>query len=400
VNRFREDIPYKFSPPKYSRFWAPVIQWVSDRFYLAGTHRVAEVTIRGGTKVAELARASSSMLITPNHSDHSDPHVLMYWARRERVPLHFVATKEIFLRNRGLNGKILQRAGVFSIDREGADLKAIKEAMRIVQDGEYPLVMFPEGEIYHLNGRITPLNDGAATIMLRTAKKLAKDAPERQVAIVPTAMRYGYIDDISATFADAMDRLESYILWKPRRDLSVVERIYKFGEALLSLKELEYLGRIQEGDLTARLAAFNKALIGEPEKRYLGRESDDPVPERIRRIRGRIRAILLADEPPEPDVLRQCHDDLDRIYLAIQLFSYPGEYIREKASMDRIAETILKFEEDLFGELRIKGRRRAEIVFCDPIDVRACLDDYATDAKGTVHSLTSRIEQAIGDALA
>ncbi len=400
MNRYQEDADYVFSPPKYSRFWAPLICRLSDACYLRGRHKIAEVTVAAGeAAVLAAAAAGDSVLIAPNHSDHADPHVLLNWAGKRQVPLHFMATKEIFRAHHGINGKILQRAGVFSIDRDGTDLSSIKEALRIVGEGKHPLVMFPEGEIYHLNEFLTPLNDGVATIMLRTAKKLQKEKPGKRAVIFPTALRYRYIDDVSHTFPDVLDRLERYIRWKAQSHLSPAERIEKFGEALLALKEREYLNTSLGGDLSSRLDQFREILISAVEQRRLGSISAEPHPERIRRLRGRIRSVLLGEQPLSEAEMHQCYEDFDRLHLAAQLFSYPPDYLHSADSTDRMAETLLKFEEDIFGETVIRGRRTAEIVFCDPVNVGDFLERYGADPKTAVHGLTLRVEQTIQSAL-
>lgn len=396
MNRYREQTPYVFSPPKYSNFWAPVIQRLSDTFYLRRRHRVKLAAVGPGIKsLVQHHQKGDSILITPNHSDHADPHVMLNVARRFKIPMHFIAAREIFLANHGINGKILQRAGVFSIDREGTDLRSIKEAMRIVAEGRFPLVMFPEGEIYHLNEKLTPLNEGAATIALRTARKAAKETAHRNVLIFPIAIRYTYIDDITDKFPEAMDQLERKILWQPQTHLSIIDRIYKFGEAVLALKEKEYLGHTQSGSITERLNSFRETLISGIEKRYLQKTHDAPHPERIRRLRGCIRNVLLADEKPDRETIKQCYRDLDALYVAIQLYSYPGQYLRDHPSPDRIAETILKFEEDFFEINRPKGRRKAEVTICNPINTTAMVDQLHQDAKATTQKVTQLIENAI-----
>lgn len=391
MNRFREDTPYVFRPPKYSPGWARLIYLINDAYFLRHRHRVSEVAIaEGSANLLEKYQRGDSLLIAPNHSDHSDPHVFLHLSRRFRIPIHFMAAREIFELNRGLNGIALQRAGVFSIDREASDIRAVKEALKIAGEGRFPLVIFPEGEIYHLNSRLTPLNEGAATIILRAAKKIKKDGKGKRAFVVPTALRFTYADDISATFAESMDGLERHFLWKPQRKLDIVERIYKLGEAVLSLKEKEFLNRTLEGPLHARLHEFRELLVGQVESRLFSKVSEGNHAERVRRCRGKLRSILLAEERPAKEVVEECDDDLDRLYTAIQLYSYPGEYIRQRPTTDRIAETILKFEEDIFQENRIKGRRRVEVTFCPPIDAFEYLD--AEDAAAEV---TRRIEEAI-----
>ena len=172
MNRYREDTKYVFSPPEYSPFWAKFVYLFNYFFFLKRRDKIVDIKVsKGWENTYEKYKNRDSLLITPNHSDHSDPHVLLHLSWKYKIPIHFMAAREIFEQSRGLSGKILQRVGVFSIDREGTDLKSIKEALRIVFKGTYPLVMFPEGEIYHLNEKLTPLNQGAATIMLRIAKK-------------------------------------------------------------------------------------------------------------------------------------------------------------------------------------------------------------------------------------
>ena len=209
MNRYREDTEYVFSPPKFSLFWARLIYLINYFHFLRRRDKITEIKVSDGWEnILEKYKNNDSLLITPNHSDHCDPHVLLHLSWKYNIPIHFMAAREIFEQIYGLIGKLLQRAGVFSIDREGTDLKSIKEAMRIINEGKYPLVMFPEGEIYHLNEKLTALNQGAATIMLRVAKKKKKEKSGKGVYIVPTAMKYTYIDDISSTFPQTLERLE------------------------------------------------------------------------------------------------------------------------------------------------------------------------------------------------
>lgn len=396
MNRYREDRKYIFRPPKYSHVLAPFIYLLSDIFYLRLRDKIIDVNVvSGGEDVVEKYKSNASFLITPNHCDHSDPHVLMHLSRIYKIPIHFMAAKEIFDINKGLNGKILQRAGIFSIDREGTDLKAIKQAMKIVFNAKYPLVMFPEGEIYHLNEKLTDMNQGAAMIMLRTAKKMKKEKRTNGVFIFPTALKYTYIDDITPTFPQVLKRLEEKLLWKPQESLDLVERIYKFGEALLGIKEKEYLDRTLEGSLDVRLSTFREILISRMEIYYFQALQSGKHAERIRKLRGKIRSFLLYDKKPEKEMLEKYYNDLDILHFAFQLYSYPGQYLKEKASQERIAETLLKFEEDLFHEYKIKGRRSAEVYFCPAINLYEYLDLYKKDPKKAANEVTLKIESSI-----
>jgi 1-acyl-sn-glycerol-3-phosphate acyltransferase len=402
MNRYRENTVYEFRPPRYSPVWAPVLYAVSDCLYLRRKHRVREVQVSGqGQAVPEHYRRGDALLFTPNHSDHADPHVLMHLSRRFRIPIHFMAAREVFEVNWGIQGRFLQRAGVFSIDREGSDLRAIKEALRIMAEGRFPLVLFPEGEIFHLNELLTPLNEGAATIALRTARRPeGTGAGSRQVLLVPTAMRYRYAEDIRPTFGPALDRLEAYLHWPARSHEDPVERIYRFGEAMLGLKEMQWLGHTLSGPLPERVSQFRELLVRGVEESLGRTQGTGPHPERIRRLRGHLRSLILTTPAPPAEVLQAHYQTLDRLYLAVQLYGYPAQYVRTRPSQERLAETILKFQEDIFGEYRVPGWRRVEVCFCEPIDAGAFLAECGGDLKAAVPRLTERVATAVQDALA
>ncbi len=396
MNRAKGEKKYVFKPPMYSPLIAPLIHWISDYYFLKHKYKVVKVDVRSGMKeLKQRYKNGDSLLVTPNHSDHCDPHVFMHLSRKFNVPVNFMAAREIFERNKSMRGPLLQLAGVFSIDRDGSDLKAIKEAVHILCKAEYPLVMFPEGEIYHLNEKLTPLNEGAATLALMAARKVKKEKNEKSVLIVPTALRYVYSDDIASTFSSRMDRLERSILWKPQAHLDIVNRIYKFGEAALSLKEKEYLDRTLAGSLNVRLSEFREILISREEEQYFKEVSNGNHPVRIRKLRGKIRSILLDGDPPSDETVARCCRSLDNLYFAIQLYSYPGQYLKEKPSSGRIEETIHKFEEDAFEENVILGERRVEVTFCDPINMM----DYLSESRSSAAEVTTLMETAIREVL-
>ena len=101
-----------------------------------------------------------------------------------------------------------------------------------------------------------------------------------------------------------------------------------------------------------------------------GKRSVEPVPVRIKELR---RACLdrLAAADTGPDEAARVRRDLNDVFVALQLFSYPGDYVLERPTLERVAETLLKFEQDALGTraARPKGDRRATIRFGEPIDV-------------------------------
>src|SRR5437763_2433376 len=132
----------------------------------------------------------------------------------------------------------MQRFSAFSVDREGCDRRTMRQAMELLTAGK-PLVVFPEGEIYHTNERLTPLREGVAFMAVTAQRDLEKSGNSKPVWVVPTAIRYTFETDITPQLESAMSALESRLLLKPKPGTPLPERLIRFGEMMLTLKEKE-----------------------------------------------------------------------------------------------------------------------------------------------------------------
>ena len=83
---------------------------------------------------------------------------------------------------------------------------------------------------------------------------------------------------------------------------------------------------------------------------------------------------------------------MDRIFVAHQLYSYPGNYVAEKPSIDRLAETIDKFEEDALQRptAGIRGQRECHVYFGEPIAISGDRKNRATPSE-----VTRQMEQSV-----
>ena len=141
--------------------------------YLRRYYGIADVTVEGAEPLLDRFGPADGILLAPNHSHDSDPHVMMEVGRRAHRPFAFMAAWQIFRTHWGIDGWVLQRMGAFSVDREGCDRRAIRQAVEVLSSG-HALVVFPEGEIYHLNDRLTPLLEGVAFMALTAQRELEK----------------------------------------------------------------------------------------------------------------------------------------------------------------------------------------------------------------------------------
>jgi hypothetical protein len=171
-----------------------------------------------------------------------------------------------------------------------------------------------------------------------------------------------------------------------------VERIYRFAEGMLGLKEFEYLGACRQGTLRDRIGALTGTILGRIELRHAGKVRDDTVPVRVKELR---RACLerLADPATTADEAARLRRDLHDLFMAMQSFSYPGDYVREDPTLERVSETLMKFEEDFLGvaEAHPHAPRRAVVRLGEPIDVRERLAN-AGKPRLAAAALTSELE--------
>jgi 1-acyl-sn-glycerol-3-phosphate acyltransferase len=391
MNIFRPQKPYVFCPPKYSPWFRPVLHFLCA-FFLRHKFNIRRITVRGEEHLVRFVRDGQSVLVTPNHADHADPSLLIHVGRQNGFTFHFMAAREGFEQS-WLRRFVLQRSGAFSVDREGADLASIRTAMNILRECRHPLVIFPEGEIYHHHEELDFLNDGVATILLRAAEKLPEG--KRSYA-APVAIHVTHDPSVAATFPPRMDALERRITWKPKSKMEIVDRIYGLGSALISIKEEEFMGRAQQGGLVERIQSLQQYLIEQAERKHGLTPGRDAMPIRFKAVRHVIRQKLNASAPPPSrDQQADLYDDLDRVYAAQQLYSYPGQYLRQQPTVDRIAETLHKLEEDVLELERYPAPRNAEIAFGEPIDVRRFLEERRLNAKTGVRSMTELVHQRI-----
>ncbi len=172
---------------------------------------------------------------------------------------------------------------------------------------------------------------------------------------------------------------------------------------MLALRELEFLGAPQQGTLKERITRLMFSILDEMEDRRIGRRSDEPVPVRVKELRRCCLKALAAPGVTREDQ-RTARRDLNSLFVAIQLFSYPGDYVRESPTLERFAEIMTKFEQDALGVTypAPRGPRRAIVKLGEPIDVRSYLQPGGRRSRDATAALTDELEtriQSLMDAL-
>lgn len=387
MNRYPIDIPPRWWSPKprwlWMQLWRPV-----RRFQQKRHEKIESIDVVGLEHVREARRLGYGVMMTANHPGHADGYLLFEAFTRLRTTGYVVTTWQVFQMAKPLECLQYRQHGCFSIDRDGADRQAFRQARDVLANTTRPLVIFPEGEVYHLNERVTPFREGAAAIALAAVKKGG-----RPVACIPTALKYTYVRDPSPELGQVMEKIEALLDMPPQTSLALVDRIERVADVVLSRLELRYFAEIQSAPLPERITALSNRIVDGVDS-YFATRTVGLVPQRIKVLRQL--AIRRRQGTPPHDPRRMAvEQQLEELHLALQLYSYPGDYVREHPSVERLAETIDKLEEDVLNAptASIRGKRRAVITFGPPTIVRNSAD--GADPRLLTEELQRKVQELL-----
>jgi 1-acyl-sn-glycerol-3-phosphate acyltransferase len=351
---------------------------------------VRSVEVRGLEHLRDATARDQGVVITANHAHHSDPLVMLRAGDALGRPFYYMVAWQSFVLLGPVASWVIRRHGSFSVDREGGDLRAFRQAVEIVREKRNPLVLFAEGEVYHNSERVRSFRQGAAAIALAALRR----AP-RPVVCIPAAIRYHYLDDPTPELLPLVDAMERKLLGAPRRDRPLAERLAHLAETVLARREEEFLGRVETGPFAPRAAALVETILRTLEKRHGSPPDGTDVPDRVSRLR---RSAIRRKEGPSPD--GRAARDLEDVHAAVRLYSYLDDYTSDEPSLEHLAEIVDKFEEDILGvtTARIRGRRRAVVRF-GPALAAAPFQEMADGTRALTEALEQEVRAMLNELL-
>ncbi len=361
------DKPYKFVPPKQNQLWPNLI-----RPFLPGLvkkyHGIESTEYIGLEKLKHSIDAGHGIVLAPNHCRPCDPMVLSLMPASLSQPLYIMASWHLFMQGPFLSW-LLPRMGAFSMYREGLDREALKYATQILTEAKRSLVIFPEGVISRTNDRLNNLMDGTVFIARNAAKQRASLEKPGKVVIHPVAIRYFFHGDIDKALEPVLEEIEKRLTWAPQKDKRVEDRIYLIGDALLSLKEIEYFGEAQKGIFADRTKKLIDQLLVPLENEWLKKTTTETdVVLRVKALRAAILPEMISGELSEQERSRRWKHLAD-LYLAQQIHFYPPDYFSAPPTKEQMLETVERFEEDLTDIARIHRPLHALVEIGDAIEV-------------------------------
>lgn len=349
------------------------------------------------------------VVVCPNHSNRRDPEVMFALAAYAKQSFNYIAAREVFDWNNGMNGWFLQRLGTYSVVRGAIDRESFKTTKRLLVEGHKKLVLFPEGEISKQNDVLLPLESGACQLSFMALDELHKMQPAEPIFILPVALKYTYKTDISAKLQQCVEKLAERLGLKLEPETGLYEAVRQCALSLLAILEEEY-NHIPNpaASLTERIDGL-RAHILRSVAEYLDIELP-PSPrqlEWVRILRNALDDYIYDEIDNWPEYKRKIHEekatrirmfyrDLNRVVNFIAI--YDG-YLTPPSTQERLANVIELMEIEIFGDVSNKGPRLVWIDVGTPINLLDSYTAYRQNKKAIIENVSSQISIQLHDML-
>ncbi len=407
----------------------------------------------------------SRLLLAFRHPSVDDPACLAHliWrdltregrrlGRQWRPRPHFQ-----FLYDRGIPlwagpriGWLLQRLGGCSIQRGKLDTVALRTARQLLLDGPYPLAVAPEGATNGHNERLSALEPGAAQLAFWTADDLAKAQRPEAMTVLPIGVQYRFSGNAWPAIEALLSQLERecglaaqlapYPAPNPDPE-ALYPRLFALAERMLTLMETFYRDSYHRDlpttpaaatpaiptpaiagtagaatsaaaqtanlALAERLGRLLETALAEVEL-SLAIEPRGDLASRCRRLEQAAWDRLYLVAPPTPlergladRLAEETAQRLWHMRLVESFVAVSGDYVKERPSQERFADTLLLLWDT---QARILGRdpgtrprlgpRTALISLGEAMAFTPLLEDYHRDRRRAVARLTADLQRQL-----
>ncbi len=394
-----------FKPPKPNITVIKVAQALmplANRLFLKGL--TIDIDAESITQLKSIH--GNPTVIVPNHAASEDPAVVFLLSKRLSQPFYYMAACEIF--NKGKLGRIrsfaMQRLGVYSIVRGTVDRSAFRTTRQLLCEGEWPLVIFGEGEISHQNDTVMRFERGATQLCFWALDDMKKSDINKPLYLMPIGIKYRYTQDMWNSIDMALTELERHILPPASRTpVERYQRLRRIGVAVLKTLADEYQYKVElTASLNEQIQGLKEQILSHAEK-IMGIHSDNDVLTRVRALRNLVDAEVYRDVDEMTEYERKIHEeqlqkfqqfypDLNRL---INFIAITDGYVAEEHSPERYLEVIFRLEKEVFGTAKMRGPRVASIRAGEPKNLLEHYDIYKSQKKETVEQVTVELETEV-----
>ncbi|MBD2663997.1 phospholipid/glycerol acyltransferase [Richelia sinica FACHB-800] len=447
--------PLEFIPPAFNPLLLKFVHlllpnWI--RWRTAISHIEAENVEVLANLYSQFQAGKVRFMLAFRHPKTDDPLCLEYLlsqlvpkvARQQGIQLqyplhaHFIYDRGIPLWAGSHIGWLAANLGGTPIQRGKADWTGLRSARDLFVNGNFPMAAAPEGATNGLSEIISPLEPGIAQLGFWCAEDLQKAGRIEEVVIVPVGLKYSYVNEPWENIANLLTELETasgLVVKSDNTNLSLESlypRLLSLAEHLLGTMEKFYTRfyhqklpdeKIIKGEITDRnealayrlQAVMNAALF--ISEQYFDLPARGNWTDRCRRVEQAawnyiyredfkdIKSLSLLDKNLGDRVAEEAFSRMWHMRLVETFVAVSGNYVRQKPTVDRFAETTLILW-DMFRKIKggnplqrpQLGKQQVKITVGEPISVSGRYETYKTSrlaARQAVADLTNDLQQQL-----
>ena len=394
-----------FKPPQPSKTTSQILRALiplANRWYLKGL----TLDIDAESLARLEAIHGHSAVLAPNHPAHEDPVVMFLLSKRLSQPFYYMAAREVFDKGRfgAVRCCLLQRVGVYSVVRGTVDRDAFRTTRKLLFKGDWPIVIFGEGEISRQNDTVMRFERGIVQMCFWALDDMEKAEVEKPLYVVPVGIKYHYPRDMWNSIDAALTRLERHILAPAERTPAErYDRLRRIGVAVFRTLASEYQYEIDETvALDVHIERLKDAILSRAEG-IMGIRTEADILTRTRALKNMVDAQVYREVEQMTEYERKIHEeqlqkfqqfypDLERM---INFISITDGYVAEEPSQERFLDVILRLEREVFGRSEMRGPRVASVRVGEPENLRECYDTYRAQRRETVEQITHELETSV-----
>jgi glycosyltransferase involved in cell wall biosynthesis len=397
---------YKFKPPKDSKLAIILTRVLYPLAMKLRKQRISLKIVGDGLKRYR-ALKGKRVIVCPNHSAQDDADVLLGLACLVGEDFNVMVANELFERHHGYDGIWLQWIGCYSVLRGGHDVESVTMSKNLLLKGQKKLVIFPEGEISYQNDRLISLEPGAAKIGLWSLEELRQKGKKDSVYILPVAVKYTHLQDLSTNLMKCLEKLESELEISIGLRSSPEQRLMMVFQTVLSTWEAEQeVSSPPSQSLGDRIGILQEAMLKNvAESMQIDLPEDASIIHRCHVLQNeiverkkQIKRAKLSDKSRQDrkEILKGYAKDTRRV---ISLSAMSGICVSDHRGQEHLVEAINLLEEEIFGKVSKKG---PELVLIDvgvPIDLDMYYEKYKTDKKAQIGEVTLELTRRLQEML-
>ena len=387
--------PREFYPPLMSQPLVRVCQWIAPLY--AHIHNRMTLQLDPSDLNTLKALRGDRVLLMPNHPTYYDDWIAVFaLSAKIRQTFYYLAAQERF---RGVEGKLIQRLGAYSIRRGLGDRPSVAMTRNLLMQPGCHLVIFPEGGCSYQNDTVMPFRLGATQIAFQALNKLDRQGPSLpDLYAVPLSIKYRYTQNMVPIIDRTLSGLENELTLRSKPSMPHYQRLRCVAEHLMDSFEQTYNlppMQTQSLSLNDRIERLRTYWVNSCENQLgISPKSGQPVRERVYKIQS------VLEERAEALVEQDfwTYDSMHQVATNLLNFDaiYDG-YVAASPTPERFLDTLIRLERYVFhiNYPPPKAHRQVVLRLGKPINLRHHYDAYLGDRSQTVQQVTQQIQNAV-----